>query len=83
MRVELHILWAENGVACIALLQRDLVAQKRIGEEIEVIAVGGLVVDAAVAFVAVEINEVWVVLAIVESVCCARVALLEQKGDVG
>ena len=56
MRVELHVLRTEDSVARLALLQRHLVAEKGIGEEIEVIAVGGLVVDAAVALVAVEID---------------------------
>lgn len=80
--VVLHILWTEYAVTCLTFCERDLVAEEWVGEEIEVIAVSGLVIDAAVAFVTIQVNQIGVVLAIVETVGGTGVALLEQKGDM-
>lgn len=78
MRVKLHVLGPEDGITSWVLSERYLVAEKGVIKEIEVIAVRGLVFDAAVAFVAVQVDQVRIVLTIVEAVCCAGVALLEQ-----
>ena len=81
--VVLHVFGAEDGVAKRRLVQGNLVAEQWVREEVEVIAVCWLVVDAAVAFVSVQVDQVWIILAIVEAVGRARIALLEQLRDVG
>ena len=80
--VVLHVLGAKDGVTEWGLVQGDFVTEQWIREEIEVVAVRRLVVDAAVAFVSIQVDQVWIILAIVEAVGRARVALLEQVGDV-
>lgn len=82
MSVILHVLWAEDGVADLGLLERNFITEQWVRKEIEVIAVRGLVVDGAVAFVSVQVDQVGIILAIVEAVGCAWVTLLEQFWDV-
>ena len=82
MSVVLHVFGAEDGVADPGLAQRNFVTEQCVREEIEVIAVRSLVVDGTVAFVSVQVDQVWIILTIVEAVGRARVALLEELGHV-
>ena len=76
--VELHAFRSEDGGTVWGLGQGHLITEQWIREEIEVIAIRRFVIDAAVTFVSVEVDQVWIILAIVETIGCARVALLEQ-----
>lgn len=76
--VVLHVPLAEDGIAVIWFLKWYFRAQQRIREEVEIIAVCAFVIDAAVALVSIQVDQVCVISTIVESIRGARVTLPEQ-----
>ena len=75
--VILHGIRAKDGVTIRRLCKWYFITEEWVREEIEVIAIRRLVIDTAVAFVTVQVDQVWIILAIVEAVGSAWVALLE------
>ena len=82
MSVVLHVVVTKDSVAIVRLSKRDFIAKQWITEEIEVITVSCLVFDSTVAFVSVQVNQVWIILAVIKAVGSAWVALFEQLGYV-
>jgi hypothetical protein len=71
------VFWSKDGAASIVLGKGDFIAKQRVIKVIEVITVSCLVLDGTVAFVSVQVDEVCIILAVIETVGCARVALFE------